>query len=101
MTRLERNRLKRQQKKRKYIFTFGILMCMSTLIGGVIITNNVMVRMTSLPREQDLFYRGNIVKGIGYNVECMAKLVKEGSLWLEERILWIYEMVVQWIRELI
>lgn len=57
--------------------------------------------MTSLPREQDLFYYGNIVKGIEYNVEYIAKLVKKGGLWLEDKMVWLYETVVQWIQEAI
>ncbi|NMA94858.1 MAG: hypothetical protein GX974_02325 [Clostridiales bacterium] len=94
MTRLERNRLRRQKAVRKTIWLIGTFICIFILISGVLITNTVMVRMTSLPKEKDLFYYGNIKDKLRIGAKYIVRWLKDGGLWLKTKVVYLYENIL-------
>lgn len=96
MTRLERNRLKRAKKKRKCYFALGLSICIFTLIGGLWLTNDIMVKMTGLPKEEDLFNLDSTIEYIKYT----ANVLRDTSTWVGDKIVRIYNNMTQWLRSL-
>ena len=66
MTRIERNRLK---KRRKKYFSLLLFLWTGLLIAGLIITNNVMVKMTGLPDQKNLLSFKNFTENFQNIIE--------------------------------
>ncbi len=96
LSRLARNRQRRRRQRMKICFIIGLLLCICILLGGILIINDTMMRVTSLPEERDMLSMDNIRRStdeIAYTI---------GSKWMriEDKIASFYDNVVQWLRDI-
>jgi len=58
---MERKRLRK--RSRRYLF-FIFLLCSVIFASGVLVVNDVMVRMTALSQDENLFSAGNVERAV-------------------------------------